>query len=109
MTQDNGEVKWSDATSYSRGQRGNIDPTAWEICLHGVRVWISSKHLYNPNNWSLTCSDVRLEAHTICSNDAHPDAAKDAALAVVAAKLREKSESFRLAADAMLAARKGEG
>lgn len=33
---------WKDVTSYARGERGNVDPSTWELDLSGLRVCVSA-------------------------------------------------------------------
>ena len=47
-------IDWTDATSYQRDQRGNIEPTSWEHrSLMALGVWVSRGHRYYPNGHGL--------------------------------------------------------
>jgi hypothetical protein len=54
-------IQWKDATSYSQGQRGTINPTAWECSFAGVRIWVSCGHIYYPGEWVMNCDALDLD------------------------------------------------
>lgn len=48
-------IEWTDVSSYSRGERGEKEPSAWACKVGGLKIVIVKKHIYNPDRWSLTC------------------------------------------------------
>lgn len=49
-------MQWKDVTTYSRGERGVKEPTAFELDMGGgFRIWISCGHLYYPGEWVMKC------------------------------------------------------
>ena len=48
------KIVWTDATRYSKGKRGQIEPTSWECKVNGVRVWLSNAHIYHSGAWVVT-------------------------------------------------------
>lgn len=92
--------KWKDSTSYSQGQRGKIDPTAWELKIGNVRVWIAVGHIYHPDNWVMDCNNIGLRELPIAPNTAsHKEAKKIALLQVMLRATARASELHELAAD----------
>lgn len=57
--------KWTDATSYSQGQRGRVDPSAWEYTIPGVKIWICNAHLYYPGEWVMNAKATGLNERVI--------------------------------------------
>lgn len=43
--------EWKDASSYSRGQRGTIEPTAWQLEVGYLRIVLHRKHGLDPTQW----------------------------------------------------------
>lgn len=52
---------WKDATSYSQGQRGKTNPTAWECRVEGIRIWVSCGHIYYPGEWVMSCDALNID------------------------------------------------
>lgn len=51
-------VEWVDATGYSQGERGKVEPRAWQIKSGAVNIWVSNGHIYHPGEWAVVCSLV---------------------------------------------------
>lgn len=91
-------VKWKDATSYSQGQRGKIGPNSWEAEISGYKIWISSGHLYYPDEWIMNCRGLDIERKvlgpksTMSENDAQVKAVDYAV--IVAGKNIQKLTGF---------------
>jgi hypothetical protein len=61
-------TEWKDATGYNRGERGTVEPRAWEMDLEGLRVsvhrfhgcdgWFGSCHAMGVDRLSLTCEEI---------------------------------------------------
>ena len=95
---------WIDATSYSQGQRGKVEPTAWECKLDGLRVWISCGHRMNPDKWVLTCRELNKEAVAIADASLSLDGAKRHALEVCYTRAKKDISALELWADKLLEA-----
>lgn len=52
---------WTDATSYSQGERGKKPQTAWATEINGVRIWVSCGHIYYPNEWVMRCTALGID------------------------------------------------
>lgn len=50
--------KWEDATSYSQGQRGNIEPSAWTCSVGHIHIWLGNAHRYYPGIWIMHCHEL---------------------------------------------------
>ncbi len=53
-------LQWEDITSYSRGERGTKEPTAWTTRLGGgadgaYSITVTSGHVLNPGKWVFHC------------------------------------------------------
>jgi len=53
-------VRWVDATSYSRGERGNVEPRTWNMKV-GSWLFIITKHRDWGDEWVLICRDFGVE------------------------------------------------
>ncbi len=49
-------MNWIDATSYSRRERGSVEPRTWEFVSGGIRVTVS--RITGREGWFATCYDV---------------------------------------------------
>ena len=61
-------MKWTDSSSYSRGERGNTLPSSWDLAACPFRVTVHRLH-YMPNVWFLTVFDLKLEKLQLRSFD----------------------------------------
>lgn len=85
------EMKWIDVTSYSRGERGVVDPRAWQLDECSFRVVVyTSRQL--PGLWFVTCHDLRIESAQLVV--VGPDAAQEAGLAYVRSRLQAIQKAF---------------
>jgi hypothetical protein len=57
--------KWTDETSYSRGERGTIEPTTWEWNGGGLRAIVHRYH--GLGGWFGTCHELRVDRRTLDS------------------------------------------
>lgn len=53
-------AKWKDESSYSRGERGRIEPNVWVLSLPTTRISVH-RHIYSPGKWLLTCRRLGIE------------------------------------------------
>lgn len=52
------KVEWRDSSSYSQGERGQVEPRTWELRLDGLCICVTRRiHL---EGWWLTCHDLRI-------------------------------------------------
>lgn len=51
--------KWKDATSYSRDERGRVDPNAWELVVSDLRIVVHRWH--GLEGWYGSCRDLGVE------------------------------------------------
>lgn len=85
---------WTDATSYSRGERGTREPDAWEATIEGIRIWVSSGHRYYHGYWIMHCFSLNIETKQLGSvSDMSVAEAQNMAIktAASAAKTRARS------------------
>ena len=85
-------MKWDDATSYSKGQRGLSGPTAWQTLIEGQRVRISKGHIYHPGIWIMSSEAVGVKEHRLCKAGEPPERAQQLALAQVHVAALRKAE-----------------
>lgn len=93
--------EWKDATIYSQGERGKINPTAWECFVGGSRVLIMSGHLSYPGQWVMNFRAADIVEHDL-KLTSHDELAKvqAAALGVVEKAARDLSIKMAMIADA---------
>lgn len=90
-----GAIEWKDATSYSQGERGKIEPTAWECTVLGARIWISCGHLHYPGEWIINCSAIGFDQKRIGAlADVSAEAAQAKALQMAGAKARSLAKTL---------------
>lgn len=61
------EIEWKDATSYSQGQRGKVEPLSWECYVNGIRVWVSQGHIAYRGEWVVSCRELDITTSRIWS------------------------------------------
>lgn len=60
-------MEWNDTTSYTRGERGTVEPKTWTLLLSGSRAAynleiIMTRHRsYEPDVWLMSCRTVGIE------------------------------------------------
>ena len=54
-------MEWKDATSYSQGQRGKKEPTAWSVKSGQVGIYVTCGHIYYPSEWIMSCYAIGLK------------------------------------------------
>lgn len=90
-------IKWKDATDYSQGQRGKAPQTSWECNLSGLRIWVSCRHVYYPDEWVFSCDGLGIKATALGPEEAlTQEEARKAALHTVASRLKQKLETMVL-------------
>lgn len=77
--------KWEDGTSYSQGQRGQVEPSTWEIKLPALGEVTVTRWLSNREDWFLHCRQLNIREHLLSSKDLKD--AQSEALKVVYDKL----------------------
>lgn len=73
---------WQDVTSYSRGDRANVEPNAWEIICRGLDVCVHRLH-GAPGLWFMSSRRLGIETRQLA--DADLELAKAEALRVARA------------------------
>ncbi len=87
---ENSKIEWTDATSYSQGERGRISPKAWSIRIDNTDIWIGTGHRNNPGRWTMHCQSVGLDTEDIgLEADAPKEEAQSKALRIVQQKMRK--------------------
>lgn len=56
-------AEWKDATSYSRGERGTVEPRVWAIDIDGLRV--SVHRLIHCEGWFGSCHTMGIDRQPI--------------------------------------------
>lgn len=54
------DTTWKDTSSYSQGERGKVEPTAWDLDLDGLRVTVHRLHLID-GLWFGSCHAMGVE------------------------------------------------
>jgi len=52
--------EWLDETSYSRGQRGKIDPQTWTLRFCGIRLHVT-RRIHCDGPWFACCHDLSID------------------------------------------------
>lgn len=89
------DLTWEDTTSYSRGERGTIEPRAWTISTGDVLLRLDvtvTRHIDYPGEWLLICRQLNVR-HALKSEEL--EAAKVEALKSVAWELERHLETVR--------------
>lgn len=97
------QIEWTDATSYSQGQRGKVSQTAWETTICGARVWVSCGHRYYPDRWVMNCQTLGIKGFDLGSTNASSEQARDRAINKVWEAARIKAGEMTELADAAFA------
>lgn len=58
------KTKWKDASSYSAGERGNVEPTVWNLVLEGLSVTVHRWHGID-DVWFGSCSTMGIDRHQL--------------------------------------------
>lgn len=94
-------IEWKDATSYSQGQRGKIEPNSFEAKVCGVTVWVSRGHRYYPEFWVMNCHILDIKESVVGASSWTAEAAQVEALRLAAKAARDlarKLTNFAIAA-----------
>lgn len=76
--------QWVDVTSYSRGERGSVEPSAWELRGQHLRMIVHRMH--SLDGWFGTCHEVSIDCLPLQASDVV--SAQAEALSAVRAKLQ---------------------
>lgn len=77
-------ASWTDATSYSRGERGESEPRIWHLELDGLLVIVHRWH--GLDGWFVTCHAMGVDKETLAA--AALDSAKNEALIILRGRAR---------------------
>lgn len=94
-------IEWKDATSYSQGQRGKIEPKSWRTTINGVSVWVSKGHRYYPDFWIMNCHALGMEEEQVGASSWDAENAQAEALRMASKAARDlarKLTNFAIAA-----------
>jgi hypothetical protein len=87
-------MPWVDATSYSRDERGRVEPRSWELeCTPRLSVVVTRVH--GCDGWHLTCHAIGVVRYDMGLDDL--EFAKDRAVRLVAARLSDWSAALERA------------
>ena len=78
---------WKDSTTYSRYDKSR-KPTTWTTEISGLRITVTSGHIYYPGKWVMHCHEVGMD--TVPVNATSSETAQRIALEMV----REKIEKW---------------
>lgn len=93
-------MNWKDTTSYSR-DKARI-PTTWSVNVAGIRITVTSSHLYYPGQWVVHCSPWFDTTPLKLKEGATAEEAQLAATRLVGAKIDDLHRHFHFHADAVL-------
>jgi len=86
-------MTWNDSTSYSRGERGKKQPTAFELDLKELRIFITAAHIYYKGTWIIGCHQLNLK-EVECRDCKTATEAAEYAVNVVKQKLSKMNEAL---------------
>lgn len=86
-------MTWEDQSSYGRGERGVVEPTAWALRAGRVRVVVHRHIHYDPDVWLLTCDAASFDNYELDAKEV--SAAQTEALGLVAGRLEENLREVR--------------
>lgn len=89
-------IVWEDATNYSRGMRGKIEPTAWSCKIKDIDVFITKSHINYKNEWIMKCSkhlDLS-EFELKLRGDVDLQIVKDKAISVIKGVIKSRISKF---------------
>lgn len=58
------DPRWKDATAYSRGERGKVDPQTWLLDLGPIHITVT-KHIHHGDIWTLHCGRVGIRTESL--------------------------------------------
>lgn len=67
MTDTKQRSQWKDATSYQRGDKERI-PTAYELKLTGLRIYITCAHIHHEPDWIMHCRVLNIDTRPLAAN-----------------------------------------
>lgn len=94
-------MEWTDATSYAQGERGNVEPTAWEWASGLVRIVVTSGHIYHRGTWIVRCPAFGIDT-MVLGKASEMTASQAQAAALV--KIAEKANAMKTAIDRLMVA-----
>jgi len=84
-------MEWVDESSYSRGQRGEVEPSVWE--LKGAPGRLTVHRYIGLEGWFVTCRDLDLERHELRARGA--EEAKQEALDLALDTITRKAAAWQ--------------
>ena len=55
---------WIDTTNRSRGDKNRI-ADSWKYKTSQLEIMILSKHIYNPNSWTMHCKEMGFDTYRL--------------------------------------------
>jgi hypothetical protein len=92
-------IEWTDATSYSR-DKPRVQ-TAWQWEKGAIRIWIGRGHRYNPERWTMHCSDLGIDTKDIGPANMPLRDAQLTAFSAVQAAIAKKVAAYNRIAEAI--------
>lgn len=84
-------IEWKDETSYSRGERGEVEPRTWIALIHGVSITVT-RYVHDRTQWWLDCRDLDISYRVLGSD---LELSRADALALVHRAAREKATQLQ--------------
>ena len=76
---------WADVSSYSRGERGVVEPSSWELNTGPLRVVVTRRH--GLDGWFAICYALNMSHVPLAAGDSDTFAAKAEAIKVIRERL----------------------
>ena len=86
-------MKWNDVTSYSRGERGTVEPRSWELAHCGMRLCVH--RLHRVPGWYLSANEIGIDRRFV--HDDNLEEAKRVAIDYVRSFLQQKLDGLNSA------------
>lgn len=84
------KAKWTDASSYSRGERGNVEPSCWD--LEGCLMRISVHRYHGCEGWFYSVPELSISGRSLAAKELEP--AKIEAVTSIRSHLQSLTKSL---------------
>jgi|SRR6478735_4464783 len=89
------KTEWKDATGYSQGQRGKVEPSAWETRIAGIRIYVTCGHIYHKGEWVMNSDELGFERAPLGFDlTADKEDVFKKAISMAALRARSKAQKF---------------
>lgn len=89
-------MNWKDSTSYSRDDKAR-KPTSWTTEIGGLRITVTSGHIYYPGKWVMHCHEAGMD--TVPVNAVSAETAQRMAVELVREKVEVWHEALQASND----------